>query len=227
MQDKKTGLADLKRLHRTLAAVSPPQAQPTAALVKKEEKEAPLSPEQEIEAFRRAVRSAKPIAAAPRVVHKRTPELADTPMLARRAAAIGEASVRADQGVSDGDVTHRLSENGTAFVRPDVAADTARRLRNGHWRLGAELDLHGLRVEQARHAIVTFLGECGEQGIRCVRVVHGKGHGSPDMNPVLKDKVRSWLIQTEAVLAFSDTLEKDGGSGAVVVLLAEEGRLRR
>jgi DNA-nicking Smr family endonuclease len=227
MQDKKTGLADLKRLHRTLAAASQEKAQPAATSAKKETKETPVSPEEEIEAFRRAVRTARPIAAAPRVVHKRAPEPPATPMLARRAAAIGEVPVRADQGVSDGDVTHRLSENGTAFVRPDVAADTARRLRNGHWRLGAELDLHGLRVEQARHALVTFLGECSEQGIRCVRVVHGKGHGSRDMTPVLKDKVRSWLIQTEAVLAFSDTLEKDGGSGAVVVLLAEDGRLRR
>jgi DNA-nicking Smr family endonuclease len=79
-------------------------------------------------------------------------------------------------------------------------------------------------VEQARHALITFLGECAEQGIRCVRVVHGKGHGSRDMTPVLKDKVRSWLIQTDAVLAFADTLEKDGGAGAVVVLLAEDGR---
>jgi DNA-nicking Smr family endonuclease len=220
MQDKKSGFADLKRLHRELTPVRE-KAEPVVTAVKKE---APVSAQDELETFRRAVRAVRPISAPARVVHKRAPELPATPMLARRAAAVGSVPVRADQGVSDGDVTHRLSENGTAFVRPDVAADTARRLRNGHWRLGAELDLHGLRVEQARHALITFLGECAEQGIRCVRVVHGKGHGSRDMTPVLKDKVRSWLIQTDAVLAFADTLEKDGGAGAVVVLLAEDGR---
>jgi DNA-nicking Smr family endonuclease len=222
MQDKKTGFADLKRLHRALTPVRE-KAEPVVMAVKKE---APVSAQDELETFRRAVRAVRPISAPARVVHKRAPELLATPMLARRAAAVGAVPVRADQGVSDGDVTHRLSENGTAFVRPDVAADTARRLRNGHWRLGAELDLHGLRVEQARHALITFLGECAEQGIRCVRVVHGKGHGSRDMTPVLKDKVRSWLIQTDAVLAFSDTLEKDGGAGAVVVLLAEDAGRR-
>ena len=60
-----------------------------------------------------------------------------------------------------------------------------------------------------------------------MRIVHGKGYGSRDLTPVLKDKVRSWLIQTEAVQAFSDAREKDGGSGSVVALLADNGQQRR
>ena len=99
----------------------------------------------------------------------------------RRANALGETPTRADAGVSDGgEVIHLLSEGGTAFVRGDAAPDTARNLRRGQWRAGAELDLHGLRVEQARHALLSFLDECQEHGIRCVRIVHGKGYGSQD-----------------------------------------------
>jgi len=140
----------------------------------------------------------------------------------RRAAAVGENPARADAGVSDGgDVVHLLSEGGTAFVRADAAPDTARNLRRGQWPAGAELDLHGLRVEQARHAVLSFLDECLEHGIRCVRIVHGKGYGSQGLEPVLKDKVRTWLVQKPDVMAVSQAPERDGGAGALLVLLRQ------
>jgi len=56
--------------------------------------------------------------------------------------------------------------------------------------------------------------------VRCVRVVHGKGLGSPGKVPVLKGKVHSWLIQKNEVLAFVQARADEGGAGAVVVLLA-------
>ena len=116
----------------------------------------------------------------------------------RRANALGETPTRADAGVSDGgEVIHLLSEGGTAFVRGDAAPDTARNLRRGQWRAGAELDLHGLRVEQARHALLSFLDECQEHGIRCVRIVHGKGYGSQGLEPVLRTRpAPGWCRRT-------------------------------
>ncbi|CFD97931.1 Probable DNA endonuclease SmrA [Bordetella pertussis] len=114
-----------------------------------------------------------------------------------------------------------LTDGGTAYVRAGVAPDTARNLKRGQWRVGAELDLHGLRVEQARHAVLSFLDECLEHGIRCVRIVHGKGYGSQGLEPVLKDKARTWLVQKADVLAFSEAPERGGGAGALLVLLRQ------
>ncbi|WP_369822888.1 Smr/MutS family protein [Bordetella sp. N] len=176
--------------------------------------------------FERAMRNVKKVETPARATH--VPPKAETaaprePTLAqamRRAHALGEQGARADGGVSDdSDITRFLSENGTAFVRHDAAPDTARNLRRGTWRTGAELDLHGLRVEQARHALFSFLDECLEFGIRCVRVVHGKGLSSLDMEPVLKDKVRTWLVQKPEVMAFAESEERHGGAGALLVLL--------
>ena len=171
MRGNKVGLADLKRLKKDLQAERERAAlaQRTAALKKPES--APLD---EMAAFKRTMQSVTPLKQAARVEHK--PMAQPAPAL-RRANALGETPSRADAGVSDGgEITHLLSEGGTAFVRSDAAPDTARNLRRGQWRAGAELDLHGLRVEQARHALLSFLDECLEHGIRCVRIVHGKGY---------------------------------------------------
>ena len=56
-------------------------------------------------------------------------------------------------------------------------------------------------------------------GIRCVRVVHGKGLGSPGKTPVLKGRVLRWLVQKKEVLAFVQARPAEGGAGALVVLL--------
>jgi DNA-nicking Smr family endonuclease len=79
--------------------------------------------------------------------------------------------------------------------------------------------LHGFRTEDAREALASFLREAVRQGLRCVRVVHGKGLGSPGKTPVLKGKVHSWLVQKDEVLAFVQARGDEGGAGAVVVLL--------
>ena len=56
-------------------------------------------------------------------------------------------------------------------------------------------------------------------GWRCLRVVHGKGLGSPGREPVLKAKVQRWLVQKQQVLAFVQAKPAEGGAGALVVLL--------
>lgn len=110
-------------------------------------------------------------------------------------------------------------DDALSFRRPGVGIDVARKLRRGHWSIQAEVDLHGHRTDDAREALAGFLREAVRQGLRCVRVVHGKGLGSPGKTPVLKGKVHSWLVQKNEVLAFVQARADEGGAGAVVVLL--------
>jgi DNA-nicking Smr family endonuclease len=106
-----------------------------------------------------------------------------------------------------------------SFRRPGVGPDVTRKLRKGEWTIQGEIDLHGLRRDDAREALAAFVREAYRRGWRCVRVVHGKGLGSPGKTPVLKGKVQSWLIQKNEVLAFVQARGDEGGAGALVVLL--------
>jgi DNA-nicking Smr family endonuclease len=106
-----------------------------------------------------------------------------------------------------------------SFRRPGVGIDVTRKLRKGAWSIQGEIDLHGMRREEAREALAEFMRESLKRGWRCVRVVHGKGLGSPGKTPVLKGKVHSWLVQKDEVMAFVQARADEGGTGAVVVLL--------
>lgn len=110
-------------------------------------------------------------------------------------------------------------DDAMSFRRPGVGLDVTRRLRKGEWSLQREIDLHGLRREDAREALSGFIRDTHRQGLRCLRVVHGKGLGSPGRVPVLKSKVQAWLIQKQEVLAFVQARADEGGAGALVVLL--------
>lgn len=112
-----------------------------------------------------------------------------------------------------------LTDDGLSFRREGVGPDVVTRLRRGHWAIQGQLDLHGLRREEAREALAAFLREAAQRGWRCLRVVHGKGHGSPGKQPVLKAKVQRWLGQHAEVLAFAQASAPQGGAGALVVLL--------
>jgi DNA-nicking Smr family endonuclease len=114
-------------------------------------------------------------------------------------------------------------DDAMSYRRAGIGIDVARKLRRGHWSIQREIDLHGLRVDDAREALATFLRDAVRQGMRCVRVVHGKGLGSPGKTPVLKGKVHSWLIQKNEVLAFVQARGDEGGAGALVVLLKPAG----
>ncbi|WP_408595532.1 Smr/MutS family protein [Limnohabitans sp.] len=113
------------------------------------------------------------------------------------------------------DVDDQLS-----FRRPGIGTDVTRKLRKGEWSMQGQLDLHGLRSDEARTALGQFIRDAKRMGWRCVRVVHGKGLGSPGKEPVLKSKVQRWLVQKNEVLAFVQAKPSDGGAGALVVLLA-------
>jgi len=110
-------------------------------------------------------------------------------------------------------------DDALSFRRDGVGLDVVRKLRKGGWSIQGEIDLHGLRREEAREALAGFLRDAEKRGWRCVRIVHGKGLGSPGKTPVLKGKVHSWLAQKNEVLAFVQARADEGGAGAVVVLL--------
>jgi DNA-nicking Smr family endonuclease len=106
-----------------------------------------------------------------------------------------------------------------SYRRNGIAADVLRKLRRGQWAIQDDLDLHGLVVDDARALLAAFLAQAVRRGLRCVRVVHGKGYRSAGGEPVLKGKVAGWLAQRDEVLGFVQARPQDGGGGAVVVLL--------
>ena len=113
------------------------------------------------------------------------------------------------------------TDDALSYRRPGIGTDVTRKLRKGGWSIQGQVDLHGLRREDAREALVDFIKDAARMGWRCVRVVHGKGLGSPGKTPVLKGKVQSWLIQKQEVLAFVQARPAHGGAGALVVLLSQ------
>jgi len=100
-----------------------------------------------------------------------------------------------------------------------IGTDVTHKLRRGEWSIQGQIDLHGLRTDEAREALGQFIRESVRQGWRCLRVVHGKGLGSPGREPVLKSKVQRWLVQKSEVLAFVQAKPSEGGAGALLVLL--------
>ncbi|HZO00488.1 MAG TPA: Smr/MutS family protein [Burkholderiales bacterium] len=106
-----------------------------------------------------------------------------------------------------------------AFVRGGYAPGVLRKLRRGHWVVEASLDLHGLNRAEAAAAVRQFLRECRARRLGCLRIVHGKGLGSRNREPVLKGKVYHWLKMRDEVLAFAQAPSAHGGAGAVLVLL--------
>ncbi|MCU0804291.1 MAG: Smr/MutS family protein [Burkholderiales bacterium] len=170
---------------------------------------------EDVELFREAVRDAVPLAAsAVRVTHHHPMPAVPVQSLLDEHDALAESLSRpldAEDALATGE-----EEN---FVRPGVPGHVLRRLRRGQWVVQGVLDLHGMTRVEAREALARFLKECVRRGARCVRIVHGKGLGSKNREPVLKGKVRAWLALREEVLAFCQAPPTQGGGGAVLVLL--------
>ncbi|MFN3617260.1 MAG: Smr/MutS family protein [Aquabacterium sp.] len=207
--------ADLKRALKQAAKEA-------AARLEQERAEAARRKAQETEAavFRKAVGAVHPLADTGRHVAE-APK--PKPIPARRQA--DEQAVLQESLSDEFDVESLLETDETlSWRRPELGLDVVRKLRRGVWALQAELDLHGLRTDEARTQLSNFLRDAQNKGLRCVRVVHGKGLGSPGRQPVLKDKTRRWLVQSDRVLAFVQARADEGGAGALVVLLQPGGR---
>ena len=110
-------------------------------------------------------------------------------------------------------------EDTLSFCRTGIQKSVFKKLRSGAYRISDELDLHGATVKQAKQILVYYLQEAVQFENCCIRIVHGKGHRSGNNKPVLKTHVNHWLSEHERVLAFHSAKPKDGGTGAVYVLL--------
>jgi len=165
--------------------------------------------------FRTAMEGVVPLG-PPRRVEVRRPRPAPIPFQRLR----DEREVLAESLVMP---AHPDAGTGTGeeltYVRPGIPASVLRKLRRGHWVVQDEFDLHGMTSVEARIAVSAFLAECMQHGIRCVRIIHGKGLRSRNRMPVLKRKLNHWLMLRDDVLAYCEARPADGGSGAVVVLL--------
>lgn len=105
------------------------------------------------------------------------------------------------------------------YVASGIQRKVSQKLRRGQVTVQAVLDLHGKSRAQAHESMNYFLADCTKRGLRCVRIIHGKGHRSGPEGPVLKHAVASWLVQRADVLAYTSARPVDGGTGAVYVLL--------
>jgi DNA-nicking Smr family endonuclease len=176
---------------------------------------APAPGEDDTALFRGAVRDAVPLDVPPRHVppHKRL-----TPVPVQ--ALLDDHAVLQEIGAdpSGRDDFYDTGEE-EAYLRPGMGPDVLRKLRRLEWKIQAELSVRRLTQDEAREALADFLRECADRGFRCVRVIHGKGLQSPNREPVLKRKVKSWLARRNEVLAFCQAPPAAGGGGALIVLL--------
>ena len=164
--------------------------------------------------FRAAVADARPIA-TDRIHHEPPPP----PPIPRQRERDERAALT--ESIADPDLLDLHLEGGdeAAWLQPGMSPNVLRDLRRGRWVVQVHLDLHGMNRDEARHHVRLFLAEALQHGQRCVRIVHGKGLGSPRREPVLKKLVQGWLSQRQEVLAFCQARPAEGGAGAVVALL--------
>jgi DNA-nicking Smr family endonuclease len=208
-------LADLKQVQRVLAETREREAAEAAARAAAERKRAA-----EKDLFTRAIGATEPLR------RKAAVQLAPEPPAPIPVQhQLDEQRVLRESLSDEFDVTTLLDvDDAMSFRRPGIGTDVTARLRKGDWAIQAQVDLHGLRSDEAREALGGFIRNAYKQGLRCVRVVHGKGLGSPGKQPVLKTKAQRWLIQKNEVIAFVQAKPAEGGAGALVVLLAPARR---
>ena len=166
--------------------------------------------------FREAVRDVKPLKDDRVLLRAKPPRPIPTQLIRDEKQALIDS-------LSDDYIPAHELESGEEllYLREGHSPDILRKLRRGNWVIQAHLDLHGMLSDEARVAIAEFLNQSRKSGFRCVRIVHGKGLGSRNREPVLKNKVRHWLIQRDEVIAYAQARQVDGGGGAVIVLLKQ------
>ena len=177
----------------------------------------PLSPQDQA-LFRQTMRYVQRIKDTRRAILPPKPVAPPTILLGRKAAAQGVIS-QGKPAVSDLFAPAPVLPDIEGYLKRGLGPDVLKNLKRDKWPIEASLDLHGSTLEQARDRLDQFLQSCLTHGVKCVRIVHGKGYGSKEGTPVLKDAVRSWLTQFEAVLAYTECSEQNGGSGALQALL--------
>jgi len=106
-----------------------------------------------------------------------------------------------------------------SFTAPGVQNSVLRKLKSGKYAIQAEIDLHGMRLNEAKQELGAFLKESQLRRLLCVRIIHGKGRKQADKAPRMKPAVNQWLQSNKSILAFCSARANDGGTGAVYALL--------
>ncbi|GAB3400118.1 Smr/MutS family protein [Massilia agilis] len=186
------------------------------------EKQERLARERAVE-FKGAMKDVHKLPESDRYVYRPPPPPAKPLAEKRKFATQAEddAAVLRESMLSDQfDVDGLLDEDPSlAYAQPGVGPDVLKKLRKRHWPVQDEIDLHGYTRDQAREILNDFLHRMNRRGVRCLRVIHGISYGSAKGEPVLRGMVHSWLVQKPEVVAFCVAGKKDGGHGALIVLL--------
>ena len=207
---KVRAMADLRTLQRVMAERAAAQAAQREA-----ERLAAERQERERRLFALTVGPVRPVNHGGRVEPWRA-EIDPQPVQRQ----LDEASVMREALSDEFDVETLLHTDDLLSYRvPGLGPDIVRKLREGRWSIQRQIDLHGLRTDEAREALGRFVRDSHQMGLRCLRVVHGKGLGSPGREPVLKGRVLRWLIQKNEMMAFVQARPAEGRAGALVVLL--------
>ena len=209
---KVKAFTDLKVVKKAIAEKARQRTEQASAQVKAVKQAA-----SDKDLFVRAAGTVQPLPDKCKVLHKVEPKMPLTMQYQKDEKAVLREAISDEFDVS----TLLETDEHLSFRRPGIGPDVTRKLRRGDWSIQRQLDLHGLRRDDAREVLSLFIREAHKHGIRCVRVIHGKGLGSPGKAPVLKSRVHSWLVQKNEVLAFVQAKPADGGAGALVVLLVQ------
>lgn len=213
---KARSLKELKKLRQQFAAAQAQAAKEAQAAQTRQQAQA-RQRQSDHALFLRAIGAVQPLKASAR--HEKAGQAARPAPLPRQRQQDERAALRETLSDEFDASTLLHVDEHLSYLRAGIGPDVPARLRRGQWAVQRQIDLHGLRVDQARQALAAFIAAACRSGVRCVRVVHGKGHGSPGKASVLRAKVPGWLIQKHEVLAFVQARPPDGGAGALLVLL--------
>lgn len=169
--------------------------------------------EEDVRLFRNAAGAVIPVKQKQARIPRRLPAPVPLQRLADECRVIDEMAA----GTAVADVLETGEE--LLYRRNGLQDRQFRKLKTGQLSIQAELDLHGLKVSGAKQHVADFLGYCRMGGKYCVRIIHGKGLGSPNREPILKKHLGHWLRQRKDVLAYCSARPVDGGTGAIYVLL--------
>ena len=109
-----------------------------------------------------------------------------------------------------------------SYTQAGVQRSVLKKLKSGKYAIQAEIDLHGLTINEAKQELSAFLKMTQQRRHLCVRIIHGKGRRQVEKSPRLKPAVNQWLQRNRSVLAFCSARNNDGGTGAVYALLKRE-----
>ncbi len=170
-----------------------------------------MSTDDDSDAFRQAIGPVKPIR------HDRATLKLEKPAPIARFTRADEQDVLVES-LNDPSIWMESGDE-VQFCRIGIKSPVLRKLKRGQYSVYEEIDLHGLNASDAKQAVFNFLKEARNKRWGCVRIIHGKGKRSFQGLPVLKPKVVKWLQRTDIVIAFCTAAPKDGGTGALYVLL--------